>query len=239
MMMDTMTADGLTYKATRALTTRPPRRCDQTRPRTASPIRREPYVPPILHERDLPGPMSLSRLAAAGAMHGLDGHSGYWSEHADTLYGRAQIAYTLMPYSTVACALTALWVWLGDGEFPNTIDVLSRSHYRTPRHGRRVRVFSRKIEREQIVTIGNLRVTTPTRTACDVASMFRTQTWPESTTDRLDGLMDAYGITPDDCLAALDAHPYMATTPRARAFFTALRDGRDAGDGDGDAAVPS
>ena len=130
-----------------------------------------PIIPPVLHERDLPGPLSLNRLARMGTVRVLDASSGYWSEHANTLYGRALIVQALIPFPTAACALTALWVWMG-GDFPTTLDVLSNSHYRTMRHGRRVRVFSRKIAKVHMTTIGDLSITSPQRTACDIASMF-------------------------------------------------------------------
>lgn len=61
--------------------------------------------------------MSLNRLSRGGTVCSLDGHSGYWSEHGDTLYGRALIVHNIIPSATVACMRTALWVWMG-GLFP-------------------------------------------------------------------------------------------------------------------------
>ncbi|KFI95734.1 hypothetical protein [Bifidobacterium stellenboschense] len=180
-------------------------------------------MPTILRERDLPGPMSLGRLAAEGTITTLDDmESGYWSEHAATLYGRASIVHRIIPHSTAACALTAMWVWMG-GEFPRTLDVLSRSHFRMRHFGHRVRAFTRKVTPRHLVTIGNLRVTDPTRTACDVASLHATAAHPNDYTERIVDLMDAYDFTPDDCATILDENPCMSTMPRTRACLSGVR----------------
>ena len=70
-------------------------------------------VPPVLFTKDLPGPLSLSRLETFGTIRKFDESAGYWNEHANTLYGRAMIVSTVAPFGTVACALTAAWVWRG------------------------------------------------------------------------------------------------------------------------------
>lgn len=193
-------------------------------PRPAPPpLRTTPLVPTILRERDLPGPMSLSRLSANGAIRTLnDLCSGYWSEHAATLYGRAAIVQRIIPHSTTACALTALWVWMG-GEFPRTIDVLSRSHFRMRHHGHRIRALTRKVTPHHLVTLGALRVTDPTRTACDVASLTHTSSQAEDVADSIVDLMDTYDFTPDDCVRMLNENPCMSTVPRTRAFFGYVR----------------
>ncbi|NMN02702.1 hypothetical protein G1C94_1324 [Bifidobacterium sp. DSM 109963] len=181
-----------------------------------------PIIPPVLHERDLPGPLSLNRLARMGTVRVLDTSSGYWSEHANTLYGRALIVQALIPFPTAACALTALWVWMG-GDFPTTLDVLSNSHYRTMRHGRRVRVFSRKIAKVHMTTIGDLSITSPQRTACDIASMFSGRPGPTTFVDQMVDFMQTYHFSPDDCIQILNENPCMATVPRAHAFFNTVR----------------
>ena len=98
---------------------------------------------PLLTHKDLPGPLSMARLTHFGTLHSLDQTNAYSAEHADTLYGRAMIALKLIPFGTIACALTAAWVWLG-GTFPRTVDVISSSHYRADSHGRKIRVFNRR-----------------------------------------------------------------------------------------------
>jgi len=186
-------------------------------------LRTTPLVPTILRERDLPGPMSLSRLAANGTITTLDDQqSGYWSEHAATLYGRATIVHRIIPHATVACALTAMWVWMG-GDFPRTLDVLSQSHFRMQHFGHRVRAFTRKVTPRNLVTLGNLRVTDPTRTACDVASLLVSAAHPTEYADKVVDLMDAYDFTPDDCTTILNENPCMSTMPRTRAFLSGVR----------------
>ncbi|WP_163196957.1 hypothetical protein [Bifidobacterium platyrrhinorum] len=178
-------------------------------------------VPSILRLHDLPGPLSLSRLAANGTVHTLDPDSGYWHDHAATLYGRATIIHRIIPFASSACALTALWVWMG-GDFPDTLDVLSRSHFRAAQHGHRIRVFSRQVTMRHLTSLGALSLTDPTRTACDIASLFRDDA-PARGFRGLDGavvdLMDAYGFSPDDCISLLDENPNMPATPQARAFL--------------------
>ena len=97
----------------------------------ASPATAQPAVPPILFTKDLPGPLSLNRLAAFGTLRKLDDSAGYWIEHSGTLYGRAKIVAEVAPFGTVVCSMTAAWVWLGGPDFPSTIDVISTSHFRS------------------------------------------------------------------------------------------------------------
>ena len=66
----------------------------------ASPATAQPAVPPILFTKDLPGPLSLNRLAAFGTLHKLDDSAGYWIEHSGTLYGRAKIVAEVAPFGT-------------------------------------------------------------------------------------------------------------------------------------------
>jgi len=101
---------------------------------------------PLLRDGDLPGPMNLNRLADFGTLCKLDSANAYTLQDSTTLYGRATIVATVMPRNAVACGFTAAWLWLG-GLFPETIDILSSSHFRTLRHGRKVRVFNRKAPR--------------------------------------------------------------------------------------------
>lgn len=178
----------------------------------------QPLIPAILADRDLPGPLSLERLATMGSVSKLDTRSGYWSEHADTLFGRAMIAYRIIPISAIACAFTALWVWMG-GAFPDTVDVMSRSHYRTAQHGRRVRVFSRKIARRDLARIGGLGVTRPARTICDIVTIFGEEPDAEALIDPIAECMDAYDFSPNDCITIIDENPCMVTAPQARDFL--------------------
>lgn len=176
---------------------------------------------PLLRDNALPGPMSMHRLAEIGAIHQLDDDSAYLSEDAETLFGRANITNILKPFNTVSCAVSAAWVWLG-GRFPDTIDVISTSHYRAPIRGRRVRVFNRKAPRDHIATIGSLQVTTPARTACDLALLPATEHPGREAAAMIYAMMDSGRCKPRDCLDILDENRYWANAPRARTFFEYL-----------------
>ncbi|MBM6700046.1 hypothetical protein H7U32_06965 [Bifidobacterium pullorum subsp. saeculare] len=182
----------------------------------------EAPVPTMLRVRDLPGPLSMSWLTRLGVVVPLDRANGFWSEYTTTLYGRAQIVSTLTPLNTVACALSAAWVWLG-GRLPDTVDVLSGSHYRATVHGRRVRVYNRKAPGGQLQRIGALRLTAPARTAVDLAANREDEADKvmPSIASRIDTLMDAYQISAKECLTILGENPYMKTGPRAKRFFEA------------------
>ena len=181
-----------------------------------------PAVPTVLRDGDLPGPLSLQWLTDLEALQALDDSCGFWSEYSTTLYGRAQIVSKLTPQRTIACALSAAWVWLG-GRLPDTIDVLSGSHFRAPVHGRRVRVYNRKAAADQLQRIGSLKLTAPARTAVDLAANRDDE--PDHVmpgiASRIDSLMDAYLVSARECLEILDHHPDMKVRPRAKRFFEA------------------
>lgn len=160
----------------------------------------------------------MRRLARFGAIHQLDRDSAYLSEDAETLFGRASITNDLKPFNTVSCAVSAAWVWLG-GKFPDTIDVISTSHYRSLIRGRRVRVFNRKVPSGQVATVGPLKVTTPARIACDLALLPADETSERHASNLVCALMDSGQCKPRDCLEILDQNRYWANAPRARAFF--------------------
>ncbi len=124
--------------------------------------------PPLLGNDDLPGPMCLNLLASSGALCKLDSVNAYSCHDSDTLYGRACIIATLLPSRSVACSRTAAWVWLG-GTFPESIDIIAKAHYRALRYGRKINVFNRLAPNEHTIKVGPIIVTTPVRTACDLA----------------------------------------------------------------------
>ncbi|KAB7789823.1 sugar phosphate isomerase family [Bifidobacterium leontopitheci] len=176
---------------------------------------------PTFTHRELPGPLSIARLSDFGTVHSLDQANAYSAEHADTLYGRGQIAQGMVPRSTIACALTAAWVWLG-GLFPRTIDVLSNSHFRSTVHGRRIRAFSRKVDPDHVMRVGGLRVTTPLRTACDVSLLVEDEESRQEATEVLCALAEEYGITPRQCLAMLDENRHWPNTQQGRRLLESL-----------------
>lgn len=182
-----------------------------------------PSVPPVLLTKDLPGPLSLNRLSDFGTVTKLDESAGYWSQHADTLYGRAIIVSSLAPFGTVACNLTAAWVWLGGDEFPHTIDVISTAHFRSTSAGRRIRVFKRLTMPEQIIKLGPLPITTPARTACDLVMAPEDMPGPSGVNAMICRLMSAYHFRPNDCLKIVRDHRHHKYAGRARMFFESIQ----------------
>lgn len=180
-------------------------------------------TPPLLQSQDVPGPLSLNLMTEMGLLHKLDELCGYLSEHADTLYGRAAIIGKIAPYGTCACAKTALWIWIGGEEFPRTIDVISGSHFRTIMHGRRIRTFSRRTTDRQIISIAGQKLTTPLRTACDLALLPFHEMSPTRALDTVSALMSRYSIDPEDCLTMLDSLRFIQRAPQARALFRRLK----------------
>jgi hypothetical protein len=184
-----------------------------------APLNMPSHMPPaVLKARDLPGPMILHRLAFVGAVRKLDNASAYLTEDANTLYGSGAIVRSVAPYGTICCAVTAAWVWLG-GEFPKTIDIVSTSHFRTLTYGRKIRVFNRNAPAEHLTSIGDLRITTPQRTACDIALLSEEEAGDIYANEMVCALMETYGFRPTDCLDILAANRFWQNSPRAKQFF--------------------
>ena len=164
----------------------------------------------------------MARLTHFVTLHSLDQTNAYSAEHADTLYGRAMIALKLIPFGTIACALTAAWVWLG-GTFPRTVDVISSSHYRADSHGRKIRVFNRKTAPEHVIQVGNLRITTPMRTACDIALLTPGELNEHDACDVLCALFEEYQVSLAQCMQTLDDNHFWPNTQPARELFTSMK----------------
>ena len=128
-------------------------------------------LPSVIHLNDIPGSIGLHRLVQEGIVVALTESSGYLKTHGETLYGRASVMESILPYGLVACASTAAWVWLG-GDFPSQIEVVANTHFRTSLHGRTIRVHDRSIPGTHVMMrLKQLMVTSPLRTACDIACM--------------------------------------------------------------------
>lgn len=176
----------------------------------------------IMRAEELPGPLSMNHLADVGAVRALDEEHAYLSEPANTLYGRGSIVLPMMPYGAVSCAMTAAWVWLG-GDFPKTFDVISPSHFRTPVYGRRIRVFNRTLPAQHETSIAGLRLTTPVRTACDIAMLTACDRLEEHTSQTIRALMEKYRFGPSDCMETMQGSRYCRNAPQARRFFCSIR----------------
>lgn len=168
--------------------------------------KRKPHLPPeddtLIRLNELPGPLGLSALSRMGILTALDDSTMYLSAQALSIPGRAAIAQTMVPLGATACTTLALWVWLG-GTFPPNIQIVSHSHYRELVHSRRIVVRDRRLNDRDIARLGQLWVTTPARTACDIACENPSRLGDISPVNAVLELMNEFDVTPDDCLRIL------------------------------------
>ncbi|WEV63952.1 hypothetical protein [Bifidobacterium sp. ESL0732] len=187
---------------------------------TPPPINRT--TPMLMSNRDLPGPLSMNRLDDFGALHRLDDISAYLAEYSDTLFGRGTIMTKVVPSRSIACGRSALWVWMG-GSFPDVIDIISGSHFRSMAYGRPIKTYKRCVPEGQMSTIAGLKVTSPTRTACDIALMSGTAIPDKRRVELVCAIMQEYHIDPSVCLEILQKNRFWPNMPQARQFFKAIQ----------------
>ena len=168
------------------------------------------------------GPLGMHMLIDLGILIPLDDAHAYRRDDGDSLYGRAAITAAALPKritSMTVCGATAAWVWHG-GDFPTTVDILSSSHHRTRVFGRPIRTRARRVPADQITSIGTLSLTTPERTACDLAlspiEEIRAHSWQPVIAE----LMKQYDFGPQPCLNILDGCSYLHTAKQARDVLT-------------------
>ncbi|MBT1166998.1 hypothetical protein [Bifidobacterium simiarum] len=155
---------------------------------------------------DVTGDMGLERLVERKVLVRLDDTCAYPASYAGTLYGRASIAEQMVPFGAAATGPLALWVWQG-GRFPGRVDVVSGSHFRARVHGRQIVVHNRRTPPEQLMRLRQLLVTSPMRTACDLACMDLPGQRPSHTEALIARMLDSYGIKVSQCLKTLWENP--------------------------------
>lgn len=187
---------------------------------------------PIFRANQISGSIGLRRLINAGAITMLDNHSFFVNVQAASTQGRAAIIQSLLPYNAIACGLVASWIW-GGGDFPRTIDIISRSHFRTPIYGRAIRVTNRDIPQEHLSYLGTQRLTSPVRTACDLACLSISEKAEEKAYLSIGRLAGIFNFTYTDCLKMLWDHPRWPghdegvicfSNPQLRAILDAQRE---------------
>ena len=178
-------------------------------------------LPPILQLKDLPGHMGMHRLIDLGVVRPLDDYHAYHTSYGQSVAGRVAVAQRAIPAHVPVCALTACWVWIG-GEMPNSIDVISASHFRSTIFGRKIRVFNRQTPEDQCTVVYGLSLTTPVRTACDVATLPDNEWQGRNCAAKVRVLMNEYEVSPAACLNMLSVNRFWSNTPRAKRFFTKL-----------------
>ncbi|MFT8357675.1 hypothetical protein [Bifidobacterium aquikefiri] len=150
----------------------------------------------------LPGPLSMQYLDSLDIVVALDSSNCFSNTDTQTLFGRATIAARLVPIGAAACAYLARWIWAG-GAFPGTIDIISQSHYRAAVHGHLIRVHNRRIEADHMIQIGSLLLTSPTRTACDLAcNEDERESFNESVAS-ITSMLELYDVKPEECMDLL------------------------------------
>ncbi|MFT8592484.1 MAG: hypothetical protein ABF747_02580 [Bifidobacterium sp.] len=150
----------------------------------------------------LPGPLSMRYLSTLRIVTKMDDHSCFSNENLHTLYGRASIAARLVPIGAAACTYLARWIWSG-GKFPGTIDIISNSHFRAAVHGHLIRVNNRRIGADHMVQIGTLLLTSPTRTACDIACNEDTSESFNESVETISRMLELYDVEPEECMELL------------------------------------
>ena len=129
----------------------------------------------------------------------------------------ACIIATLLPSRSVACSRTAAWVWLG-GTFPESIDIIAKAHYRALRYGRKINVFNRLAPNEHTIKVGPIIVTTPVRTACDLAL----NCTPESeslVSEIICMLMQEFHFRSNDCMQIMQETKHIRKRHRRATTF--------------------
>ncbi|MFT8648847.1 hypothetical protein [Bifidobacterium psychraerophilum] len=174
----------------------------------------------LILANDLPGPLSMRWLHELGIVIPLDEGSAFLSDDAGSLYGRATVASALVPTGSAACTLLAAWIWTG-GPFPETIDIVSQSHYRAPVHGHLIRVHNRNIPPDHLMRMGRLWVTSPQRTACDLACDDG-HGGPELLRI-ISAVLHQHQLTPSACLHLLASNPRWPGHARGVALFNAMK----------------
>ena len=163
----------------------------------------------------------MHQLISMGVICPLDGDHAYQAVYAQSVAGRITLIKRVIPSHITLCALTACWVWLG-GTLPGSIDVISRSHFRSTMFGRKIRVFNRQARESQTTVANGLRLTTPVRTACDIATLPDDEWQGRDGATLVDSLMEEYHFSASDCLTMLGVNRFWPNTPRARNYFSTL-----------------
>lgn len=111
-----------------------------------------------------------------------------------------------------------------EGAFPDSIDIIAKAHYRTLRYGRKINVFNRIAPSEHTIKVGPITVTTPVRTACDLALNCAPET-ESKVSEIICMLMQEFHFRPNDCMQIMEDTKHIRNAPQARNYILAI-DGR-------------
>ncbi len=159
-------------------------------------------LPDVIHADELPGPTALAWLQRQGKAVLVDAATAVSTLVPDSVPRRAEVAARLLPRRCTACGLLALWVWEG-GTFPARLEALCAQQSKTPvPHS--VRLLQRRLAPGESMDIAGLEVTTPLRTAVDLACL------PDDVFDERVGaghfvtFLVHHGLSMHDCLVRVE-----------------------------------
>lgn len=178
-----------------------------------------PARPEVLTPADVGGPAAFAALLRAGALvllrAGVAVRAGLRVEPRH----RAAALRGVLPPRTTAFGRTAAWVHAG-GDLPATLDLAYPLDLRTPHVPAGVRVRQVGLLASDVVVLAGVRVTTPTRTALDVACLHPAAV----AAPVVRRLVERSGVDLDRAARALETRTRVVGRPAARRLLDALRD---------------
>lgn len=161
-------------------------------------------IPDVLCSDDLPGPTALAWLQRQGRVRLVDNRTAVSRSLPDAVCPRARTAARLLPRRCVACGLLAFWVWEG-GPFPDRLTAICMTRPKTtPPHG--VDLVQRLLGPGEELEIGGLHVTSPLRTAVDLACLPGDMFDVRVGAGRFVTFLRHSGLGVRDCLVRLEAN---------------------------------
>lgn len=128
---------------------------------------RTPPVPPVVHRADVT-PLEWAGLHRDGLLAPLWLDAARVTTHPEDPAVRAAALHALVPHRAAVGRRSAAWVHTG-GAPPPRVDVLVRTRARRPDPHPDRRTHEADLAQDDVVDLGEVRVTTVLRTALDVA----------------------------------------------------------------------
>lgn len=178
----------------------------------------------IYQPDELPGGMSHIVLHHAGAINASARKTLYRSSDGLSPWRRAELVRPLLPYGITVCLWLAAWIWVG-GEFPEALDVVASTRYMSDAYNRALRLHNRTVNGRDLVILRRLRVSSPLRTACDIACLDDADVESHATQRAtVATLMRECALAPQTCIHALQNNPHTMGHPEGVRLFRDMRD---------------
>lgn len=160
----------------------------------------------LLEAQKLPGSFCLKHLENKGLTTCLNASTAFLNSFSQSIHGRSTIAQKIIPRSTSACGRLAAWVWCS-GTLPKHVDVISTSHHKNSLFDRKIIVHQRKVPNAHQHRIGNLSLTSPLWTICEIASLCRAEFKKWGDLKSLLLFLHRHKLTIEDCIDLLHSYP--------------------------------